>query len=97
MDKEKKKAKKQKITSKQVIAVIGVVLLLLLYIITLVTAFVDSSASARWFRISLFGTVAIPLIIWIYTWMYARLTGKHAVGDPDNIAKVPAPAFRQKP
>ncbi len=82
MDKEK--AHGRKITSKQVVAIIGIVLLILMYIMTLVTAIADSSASAKWFRLSLFGTLAIPLVIWIYTWMYARLTGKHAIGDPDN-------------
>lgn len=86
MDKEKKTTQKQKVTSKQIVAIIGVVLLVLMYIITLVTAFTDSSASAKWFRLSLFGTLAIPLIIWIYAWMYARLTGKHAIGDPDDAA-----------
>ena len=58
----------------------------LMYIITLITAIADTTASAKWFRISLFATLAVPLVIWIYTWMYARLTGKHAVGDPKDIA-----------
>lgn len=84
MEKENKTSQKHKITSKQIVALVGVVLLALMYIITLVAAIVDSSASAKWFRISLFGTLAIPLIIWIYAWMYARLTGKHAVGDPED-------------
>lgn len=88
MKKEKKKASR-KVTSKQVVALISVLLLLLMYIITLITAIADNSASAKWFRISLSATLAIPLIIWIYTWMYARLTGKHAVGDPDNAAVLP--------
>ncbi len=84
MDKEEKTTQKHKVTSKQIVAVIGVILLVLMYVITLITAIVDNSASAKWFRISLFGTLAIPLIIWIYAWMYARLTGKHAMGDPDK-------------
>ena len=87
MDKEKEKTRK--VTSKQVVAIIGIVLLALMYIVTLVTAIADSSASAKWFRLSLFGTLAIPLVIWIYTWMYARLTGKRAIGDPDNASVPP--------
>ena len=66
---------KKKMTSRQLVAIIGVALLALLYLITLVTAIVDSSESAKWFRICLFGTFAVPLVIWIYSWMYARLTG----------------------
>ena len=86
MKKEKKKASARKFTSKQAVAIIGIILLVLMYIITLITAIADTTASAKWFRISLFATLAVPLVIWIYTWMYARLTGKHAVGDPKDIA-----------
>ena len=74
---------KKKMTSRQLVAIVGVALLVFLYVITLVTAIVDSSQSAKWFRICLFGTFALPLVIWIYSWMYGRLTGKHAVGDPE--------------
>lgn len=74
---------KKKMTSRQLVAIVGVALLAFLYVITLVTAIVDSSQSAKWFRICLFGTFALPLVIWIYSWMYGRLTGKHAVGDPE--------------
>ena len=74
---------KKKMTSRQLVAIIGVALLALLYLITLVTAIVDSSESAKWFRICLFGTFAVPLVIWIYSWMYASLTGKRGIGDPE--------------
>ena len=74
---------KKKMTSRQVVAIIGVALLVLMYVITLVTAFVDNSASGQWFRLSLFGTLAIPIVIWLYSWMYGRLTGKRSIGDPE--------------
>lgn len=79
-----KEAEKKKITSRQVVAVIGVVLLLLMYIVTLVSAFVDNSASGQWFRFCLFGTLAVPIVIWLYSWMYGRLTGKRSIGDPET-------------
>lgn len=86
MKKEEKNntVQKKKRTSKQIVALAGVAALVLLYLITLVTAIADSTDSGSWFRLSLFGTVAIPLVIWLYTWMYARLTGKHTIGDPDS-------------
>ncbi len=71
----------KKITSKQVVAIIGVVLLLLLYIVTLIVAFVDTSSSGKLFSMCLFGTIAIPLMIWIYTWMYGKMTGKSTMAD----------------
>lgn len=73
----------QKMTSKRLAALIGVALLVMLYIVTLVVAIVDTSSSGRWFRMCLFATVAIPLLIWIYTWMYGKLTGRHTIADPD--------------
>ena len=80
MKEKEQKPQKKKITSKQIIALSGVILLLLLYLITLIAAIADNSDSAIWFRISLFATLAIPVI----TWMYARLTGKRTVGDPNS-------------
>lgn len=73
--------KKTKITSKQVVALGGVVLLVLMYIATLVVAIVDNSDSGKWFMSCIFATVAVPLLIWIYTWMYGKLTGRHTIAD----------------
>lgn len=84
MKKEGKAPEKRKVTSRQIVALTGVILLVLLYFITLVTAITDNSASADWFRICLAATVALPLLIWIYTWLYSRLTNKPAIGDPNT-------------
>ena len=90
--------KKSKITSKQVVALGGVVLLVLLYIVTLVVAIVDNSDSGKWFMSCIFATVAIPLLIWIYTWMYGKLTGRHTITDapqelgPESISAPDAAA-----
>lgn len=83
MTQEKGNTKKTQktITSKQVVAMAGVVLLALLYIITLVAAVIDNSASGRLFQICLFATIAVPILIWIYIWMYGRLTGKKTMSD----------------
>lgn len=77
---------KKKTTSKQIVAIVGVVLLILLYVITLFAAIFDSSASGRMFQACLFATVAIPLLIWIYTWMWGKFTGKSTIADL-NIGK----------
>lgn len=82
---QKKNTQKRKITSRQVVAIAGIVLLVLMYLITLAAAFIDNSASASLFRFCLLGTFVIPLIIWLYAWMYARLTGKPAIGDPAPV------------
>lgn len=73
-------------TSRQVCAIIGIVMLVLLYIITLFAAIFDSTASHALFAACLLATVAIPLLIWIYTWMFGKLTNRSTFADfhPEN-------------
>lgn len=76
-------APSKKVTSKQIAAIISIILLVLLYVVTLIAAFVDNSASGTLFMLCLFATIAIPVLIWIYTWMYGKLTGKRTFADPN--------------
>lgn len=91
---EKAENTKKKMTAKQLAAIIGIVLLVLLYLVTLIVAFVDQSASKSLFQVCLFGTVAIPLLIWIYIWMYGKLTQKHTMADLD-IGKRPSDSAKK--
>lgn len=96
MNKDKSKENnKKKMTSKQIVAIIGVVLLVLLYVITLITAIFDRSGSGRLFQASLAATLVIPLLVWIYTWLYGRLTHKHTFADFD-IGGAEAPADKSE-
>ena len=72
---------KKKVTSKQVVALSGVILLVAIYIITLVVAIVNPGESGNYFQICLVSTIAVPLLIWIYVWMYGKLTNKHTFAD----------------
>lgn len=81
-DKNKEKSEK-KMNSRQVAALIGVVLLAALYLVTLVVAIFDRDNSGRLFQICLVGTIAIPLLVWVYIWMYGKLSGKHTMADLD--------------
>ena len=73
--------KKKKITSKQVVAMVGVILLGLLYLITLFAALFDSSASGQLFMTSMLATMFIPIVIWVYTWVFGKVTGRHTIAD----------------
>lgn len=84
MTEKKDSTENRRITSKQIAAWIGIILLSALYIITLLVAIFDTSSSGKLFALCLFATVAIPLLIWIYTWMYGKLTGKHTIADFDT-------------
>ena len=64
----------KKITSRQVVAFAGIVLL---------AAIFDSSASGQLFQACLFATIAVPLLCWIYTWMYGIFAKKHTIADFD--------------
>lgn len=72
---------RKKTTSKQIVAIIGIVLLVLLYVVTLVLAFVDSAVTNTLFTICMFSTILVPALIWIYIWMYGKLTGKSTMAD----------------
>lgn len=81
-DKNESKPKK-KTTSKQVVALAGVILLAAMYLITLVVAIFDQDSSGRLFQACLVGTIAIPILIWVYIWMYGKLRGRHTMADLD--------------
>ena len=71
--KEPKDTSKKKVTSRQIVAIIGIVLLVAMYVITLIAAFTDTSASGNLFAMCLFGSFAIPFLIWIYSWLYQKM------------------------
>lgn len=66
-------------------ALLGIILLVLLYIVTLVCAIFDFDGSGKLFMICLFATIAVPILIWLYTWMYGKLSGKKTFADFSNI------------
>ncbi|MGN1147491.1 MAG: hypothetical protein ACI4TB_03655 [Lachnospiraceae bacterium] len=72
---------KKKKNAKQIVALIAVVLLVAMYIVTLIAAVFDSTASGMLFRICLVCTVAIPILAWIYIWLYGQMTGKKTIAD----------------
>jgi dolichyl-phosphate-mannose--protein O-mannosyl transferase len=67
-----------------VVALGGVVLLVLLYVVTLIAAIVDNSSSGKFFALCLCCTLVVPIIIFLYSWMYGRLTGNKTIGDPED-------------
>ena len=73
-------------TAKQIAALIGVALLVLLYVLLLVFALFDFEGSETMFRVCLAGTVAIPILIWIYMYLYDKLVkNREGNGNGDDI------------
>ena len=73
--------KKKKVTPKQIAAMAGVVLLVLLYVVTLFAAIFGSKAADSLFQLCLFATIALPLVLWIYIWIFGRLTNRSTIAD----------------
>ena len=71
----------KKRTAKQIAALVAVILLAALYIVTLVVAIVDPPASGKWFVGCLVCTMAVPLLAWIFIWIYGETTGKKTIAD----------------
>ncbi len=75
----------KKLTSKQIVAWIGILALIAMYIVTLVVAIINPGQGGRLFQACMVATMAIPLLIWIYVWMYGKLKGKETFADPNFL------------
>lgn len=71
-------SKKQRIA-----ALAGIILLAVLYLLTLVFAIFDLDGSGNLFKTCLFATVALPILIWVYIWMYGIWRQKHTPASFD--------------
>ena len=58
---------------KRVVALLGVVILVGLYLITLILAFVDPTASKDWLKASIKCTIIIPVFFYAYLLVYRNL------------------------
>lgn len=58
---------------KRVVALLGVVILVGLYLITLILAFVDPTASKDWLKAAIVCTIIIPVFFYAYLLVYRNL------------------------
>lgn len=66
---------------KRILAILGVILLAALYVITLICAITDNTDTMRMFTASVVATVVIPVLIWVYTFIYKLLKNHYG---PDS-------------
>lgn len=71
---------------KQIAAIICIALLVLLYIATLVVSLLDFPGSDKLFAACITATIGLPILLWVYIWLYGRLTAKSSVAElfPDK-------------
>lgn len=67
--------------SKQIAAILCIVLLVLLYVATLVISLLDFPGSEKLFAACIVATIGLPILLWIYIWLYGKVTGKHTLTD----------------
>ncbi len=73
-------------TSKQIAALMGVALLVLLYVLLLLFAIFDFEGSEVMFRACLIGTVVIPILLWIYIYLFDKLKkSRNGTGRDEDI------------
>lgn len=82
-------SKKQRIA-----AMCGIILLAGLYVFTLIAAIFDFDGTGSLLKACLVATVAIPILIWIYIWMYGVYTKKHTPASFDFLKDKGTPPDR---
>ncbi len=72
-------------TPKQIAALICVILLAAMYVVTLIVAFLDLGDAGRLFAGCLLATIALPILLWIYIWLYGIYRSKHNMASLDVL------------
>ena len=71
-----KEKKDKKISPKQIAAIIYIVLLVGMYVATLIVALLDFPGRDRLFQACLVATIGLPILLWIYIWLYKKVKEK---------------------
>lgn len=75
------KKENSKMTPKRMAAIVALVLLVLLYVVTFFVALFAPVDKGNLFAACLMATMAVPLLAWIYIWLYGQMTGKRTMAD----------------
>ncbi len=70
---------------KQIAAIIAIAILVLLYILLFIFAIFDFPGRERLFFICLYATIAVPILTWIYIYLYGKLKDRHTIASPDIL------------
>ncbi len=77
------KKENSKMNPKRLAALLAVILLVGLYIVTFFVALFAPTEGSNLFAICLMATIAVPLLAWIYIWLYGQMTGRKTIADLD--------------
>ena len=77
--------------TKQIAAWIAVIVLILLYAATFLTAVWDFPGSDALFRSCLAASVGLPILLWIYIWLYGKVKERRSEAVPEAFRDSAAP------
>lgn len=80
-----KAMKKEKKKPKQIAAIICIILLVAMYLITFLVACLDFPGWNKLFAGCLLMTIALPILLWLYIWLYGMYTEKHTMASLDMM------------
>ncbi len=86
-DSRKENSKKR--TPKQIGALLCVFLLIGLYIFTLIAACLDFPGADRLFAACLIASVGLPILLWIYIWLYGIMKDRISCRQEQNSKEQP--------
>lgn len=84
-DSTEKQAEKAKRNHKQIAAIVGLVLLGIMYLAFFVVALLADELPQGFFITCLFATIFIPILIWVYIWLYGVVTNRHTIASLDIL------------
>lgn len=76
---------KNKWTPKRICAILCIIFLVMIYIGTLIAAIIMPESGSRLFAICLFATVIVPIVAYIYIWIYTQITGKKTIASVPEV------------
>ncbi len=68
---------------KRIGAIIGVILLVGSIIATLIMAILGYTFESKVFMGFLMCDICLPILLWIYIWLFGKMTGKHTIASLD--------------
>lgn len=66
---------------KQIAAIICIILLVLLYVGTLIVSLLNFEGSDKLFAACIIATIGLPILLWIYVWLYGKYSRKSTFTD----------------
>lgn len=71
---------------KQILAILLILILAALYVSSLIFAIIGSDRAMDWLKASIYATVVLPVLLWIYIFLYQKIRDtKDSQNNVDEI------------